>query len=281
MLEESVNSVYPVASKRGHRRRRILAMLASAEFEAQMVDETANELIETDNASTSPSETATPDTPSPASDPELSTADDTTRIQELLEDVQPRTWVFTGDCLGFDVQHARRDWTEHFSDYIREQLRRTHDIILNSTVTNSTIDRLRRDIEWRVLRFQPDVVIITPGLEDCIAHGTEKDFKTSLLDLVEFLHNEGCMVVLSTPPCPVLSDSSRQGDGNTIRKTAVSHIRDVATECGTVLSDHYSHWQVALEEHGSTDPLHDEAGQHPSEHGHRELAQRLLKSLDR
>jgi hypothetical protein len=38
----------------------------------------------------------------------LSSANDAQRVQELLEDIQPRTWVFTGDNLGFEVQQARR-----------------------------------------------------------------------------------------------------------------------------------------------------------------------------
>ena len=96
-----------------------------------------------------------------------SSANDRDRILDLLNDVQPRTWVFTGDNLGFEVQQARRGWVEHFSDYIHERLKRKQDMILNSSFADSTINHLLKDVDGRILRFQPDVVLIMPSAAEC------------------------------------------------------------------------------------------------------------------
>ena len=76
--------------------------------------------------------------PTVANSPTLS-ANDGERIKELLEDVQPHTWVFTGDNLGFQAEQARRGWIEHFSDFIHEKIERKQDIILNSSIADSSI----------------------------------------------------------------------------------------------------------------------------------------------
>lgn len=205
-----------------------------------------------------------------------SSAGDAARIQEILEDIQPRTWVFIGDNLGFEVQQARRGWVEHFSDFIKERLTRKHDMILNSLFADSTVTRLIDDIDWRALRFQPDVVLIMPGIKECAAHGDQENFRDRLEQLVEHLHNEGCKVVLNTPPCPAIVDDAVRSK----LKTSASRIRSVANHSGAVLADHFSHWHAALQQHGHQSNLHEDSGQQPSARGHRELARRLLKSLN-
>lgn len=201
---------------------------------------------------------------------------DAERIHELLDDIQPRTWVFTGDNLDFEVQQARRDWIEHFSDFLRERLGRSHDIVLNSTTAGTRMARLLQDIDWRVLRFEPDVVLVMPSIRECTEHGDRDEFRETLLQIADRLQAEGCTVVLTTPPCPAVSDES---SSRTLR-TAVSRIRSVASQCGAVFADNYSHWEAAVERDGKTAGLHDNEGQHPSPRGHRELTRRLLKSLD-
>ena len=201
---------------------------------------------------------------------------DRDRIQELLDGVDPRTWVFTGDTLGFEIQQARRGWVEHFSDFLREKLDRKHDIILNSSVAGSTIEHLLKDVEWRILRFQPDVVLMMPSAAECAERGADDEFRATLQQLTDRLHEEGCSVVLNTPPCPANASQAV----TTTMKTAASRIRAVATQSGAVLADHCSNWQATTQQDGANANLHEESGQQPSARGHRELARRLLKSLN-
>lgn len=215
-------------------------------------------------------------TPRKATAVPTSFASDHDRIRELLDGVDPRTWVFTGDNLGFEVQQARRGWIEHFSDFIHEKLERKHDIILNSSVADSTIEHLLKDVEWRILRFQPDVVLLMPSANECMQRGEDIEFRNVLQQLTDRLHEEGCTVVLNTPPCPANASHS----ATRVMKTAASRIRAVASDSGVVLADHFSHWQVTVEQDGVNANLHEESGLQPSARGHRELARRLLKSLN-
>jgi lysophospholipase L1-like esterase len=205
-----------------------------------------------------------------------SSANDRDRILDLLNDVQPRTWVFTGDNLGFEVQQARRGWVEHFSDYIHERLKRKQDMILNSSFADSTINHLLKDVDGRILRFQPDVVLIMPSAAECAQRGADDEFRETLQQLADRLHEEGCTVVLNSSPCPANASHSVT---NTMQ-TATSRIRAVAAQTGTVFADHFSHWQATVQHDGANANLHDDSGQQPSARGHRELARRLLKSLN-
>lgn len=203
-------------------------------------------------------------------------SNDKERIRELIEDVQPRTWVFAGDNLGFQVEEARRGWIEHFSDFLHERMDRKQDIILNSSFSDSSIEHLIRDVDWRILRFQPDVVLIMPSADECSQFGITDDFREALSELTDRLHEEGCTVVLNTPPCPANASFS----DTKAMKTAASRVRAVASKTGAVLADHFSHWQATIEHDGSNANLHTESGEQPSARGHRELARRLLKSLN-
>lgn len=201
------------------------------------------------------------------------------RIRDLLDDPVPRTWLFTGDSLGFDVRQAGRSWAEHFGDVIRTRLNRKLDVVLDSTMSDGLLTGLRQDAEWRVLRFQPDVVVITPGLADVsLGPGHREDFRNTLEELVLFLQDEGCMVILSTPPSVSLPAGATIQDVYDLPAYA-GLIRDVARKCDIVLADHFARWQVTLRQNGTLGDLLDSSGLKPSRTGHRKLAGHLLRTL--
>jgi len=201
------------------------------------------------------------------------------RIRDLLDDPAPRTWLFTGDSLGFDVRMAGRSWAEHFGDVIRTRLNRKLDVVLDSTMSDGLLTGLRQDAEWRVLRFQPDVVVITPGLADVsLGPGHREDFRSTLEELVLFLQDEGCMVILSTPPSVFPPAGATIQDVYDLPAYA-GLIRDVARKCDIVLADHFARWQVTLRQNGTLGDLLDNSGLRPSRTGHRKLAGHLLRTL--
>ena len=123
------------------------------------------------------------------------------RIRELVDDTVPRTWVFTGDGFGFETRLARRSWTEHFTDVIRGRLAREKDVVLDTTASRSTFAGLLRNLDWKVLRFQPDVVVISAGPDDVLRAGDSREsLQAAMTELTEFLHDEVCAVVLCSPP---------------------------------------------------------------------------------
>jgi lysophospholipase L1-like esterase len=275
VFTEADNVTHPVGPSRSGRRRRMLTMLVASNFDGPIADEPVSSDPPSGETQTEYAEDTASQTPDSHQQTAV-TAGDAERIHELLDDIQPRTWVFTGDNLGFEIQQARRGWVEHFSDFVHERLGRKHDIILNSSLADSTISRLFEDLEWRILRFHPDVVLIMPGANECAANVDLDAFQETLQLIVECLHDEGCAVVLCTPPCPTAVNQKVKAT----LKAATLRIRLVATQTGAVLADHFSHWKATLNRDGANANLHDESGQQPSAKGHRELARRLLKSLN-
>ena len=277
MFTESESSAGQIGASRRGRRRRMLAIQSAVEPQP-LSDGSAGDgsPLAGSQPKSAVEKVAEPGkTPRAAVSPSK-VSNDGERIRELIEDVQPRTWVFAGDNLGFQVEQARRGWIEHFSDFIRERVQRSQDIILNSSFAHSTVEHLLRDVDWRILRFQPDVVLLMPSPEECAQRGNTDEFRDTLSQLTDRLHEEGCTVVLNTPPCPANASFS----DTKAMKTAASRVRAVASQTGAVLADHSSHWQATIEHDGSNANLHTESGEQPSARGHRELARRLLKSLD-
>jgi len=272
VFTESETSAGQIGASRRGRRRRMLAIQSA--IDAESSPDNAEFTFQPDAHHEPSLESETLHESTVSAPPSF--ANDGDRIRELLEDVQPRTWVFTGDDLGFEVQQALRGWIEHFSDFIQQKLERKQDIILNSSFADSKIEHLLNDVEWRILRFQPDVVLLMPSSAECAARGDDEEFRDTLQQLTERLHDEGCTVVLNTPPCPANASNSV----TKTMKTAASRIRSVADQSGAVLADHFSHWHATVQQDGTNANLHEKSGQQPSARGHRELARRLLKSLN-
>ena len=192
-------------------------------------------------------------------------------VRDMLEDAAPRTWLFTGDTLGFDARKSKRGWVEFFSDKIKVDLQRRLDVVLDTSVRDSLVSTLRRNVDWRILRFQPDVVFLMPGPRESIAgEAGMKRFEVDLRKLVERLEEEGTVVGLCTPPSvPGPDDEYRDLAGY------VRLIVQVASETDAILIDHWQNWSQ-LESPAS---LLDHKQQQPNFTGHQKLARHLLATI--
>ncbi len=258
MAPPDLNSSYPVSASRSGRRRRMLAMQL-ANTEAQQ-----------------PSDETTASRPTAASQlsNEVGTAAAIARIRELVDDTIPRTWVFTGDAFGFETRLAQRSWTEHFTDVIRGRLARGEDVVLDTSTGRSTFAGLLRNLDWKVLRFQPDVVIISAGPDDVLRAGYSREsLQAAMTELTEFLHDEGCAVVLCSPPLAAGTTQEQM-------KPLLDTLQSVAQRCQAVFIDHYSLWCRHQTQTGKTVELLDAAGTVASAAGHRKLARDLIVQLE-
>lgn len=195
------------------------------------------------------------------------------RIRELIDDAAPHTWVFTGDAFGFETRLARRSWTEHFNDVIRDRLARGKDVVLDTASARSSFAGLLRNLDWLVLRFQPDAVVISAGADDVLrAQANRESLQAALTELTELLHHEGVVVVLCSPPL-VASASSEQ------MEPLLQTLEAVAEQCQAIFVNHYSHWCRHQADTGSMLDLLNGSGTVPSAAGHRKLARVLISEL--
>src|SRR3954465_1714944 len=92
-------------------------------------------------------------------------------IQRLLQGEHPLTWVFTGDSITHGALHTMgwRSYVEHFAERVRFELKRSRDIVVNTGISGNRMTNLLADAEWRVHRFQPQVVSLMMGMNDCVS----------------------------------------------------------------------------------------------------------------
>lgn len=197
------------------------------------------------------------------------------RIRDMLDDTVSRTWVFAGDNLGYDPSQVKRSYPELISDYVRTKLGRKLDAIIDLTIPESSIHSLRDSVEWRLAKFQPDVVCLMPGLNDFSAGREGVDaFMQSIEDLAEFLEHEGTVMVLCTPPVNLAAEREPHHESYVY----VQAIRNCAAAFGLVLIDHWKYWQAAQK----TQPIQDWATAEGTQlllEGHKRLARHTLRSL--
>lgn len=192
-------------------------------------------------------------------------------VRDMLEDAAPRTWLFTGDTLGFDARKSTRGWVEFFSDKIKVELQRRLDVVLDTAVRDSAVSTLRRNADWRILRFQPDVVFLMLSPREAAAgESGRKRFQVDLTKLVKRLEEEGTVVALCTPP-PIPGSDDRRNE----LTAYIERIREVAAGTDAILIDHWQDW-IQRDSHAS---LLDPKGIRPSYAGHQRLARHLLETL--
>jgi acyl-CoA thioesterase I len=197
------------------------------------------------------------------------------RITALLARESPLTWVFGGDSVTQGAAHTfgHRDYTELVRERIGWELGRSTDVFVNAGVSGWTVADLVPQLDFRVRRFDPDVVFLMFGLNDAAKHpGNVRRFTDGYATILDALGDD-VTVVLQSP------NTALPGDVATPEAVAelADAVRTIAADRGLLLVDHHREW-TALTDRG---PLEQWIGWgcHPNEYGHRVLARRLLTEL--
>ncbi len=197
------------------------------------------------------------------------------QVREYLRGTTPRTWLFVGDCLGFAPHIVRRSYIEYFNDMLRTRLNRAADAVVDITITDSSLLKLRDQMPSRLLRFRPDVVFCMPGLQDvATAVAGRESFEGALHDLVATTAEHGCQLVLAAPPLLLAAEKDEFSD----LPAYVDILRRVAEQRGLLLVDHWKYWELARETR-DIDEWVDVSCTRLLHEGHRRASQLLLRTL--
>jgi lysophospholipase L1-like esterase len=138
------------------------------------------------------------------------------------------------------------------------------------------LERIERD----VLRFKPDIVILSFGMNDAHA-STPPVFRRQLREAIRRIRANGpCEIVLRTPNPMINMMTGRElkewlVDGKIEKKNLVPFARvicDVARIDKTLLVDHYKAWVQSTESSCRGDMIHLMSDPiHPNAEGHRRL----------
>ena len=207
--------------------------------------------------------------------------DDVVVLSKLFNDPKPLKWIFTGDSITHGAKHTHgfRSYPEIFAERIRWEMKRTRDIIINTGISGNTTQNILDDFDWRIGQFNPDVVSLMIGTNDCEStRNISLDvFEYNLDTLVDLIRGLEAIPVFQTPNVIIKGmapDRQRLSE-------YVSVMKKVAEEKEVILIDNYTYWQHKIQHKGEAvifkkwlnDPLH------PNGEGHSEIARLMFKKL--
>lgn len=203
---------------------------------------------------------------------------DLEKIQQLLAGDAPLTWVFTGDSITHGALHTlgTRSYPEHFAERVRWELRRMRDVVINTGISGNRTGDVLADLDWRVLRFEPHVVSIMLGMNDCTAgEAGHVTFRDNLTELVTRCREAGAALLLHTPNTIYVANAGGRSDVGAYAQL----VREVAAAQNTALVDHYAHWEQAKPDQEQLLPWLEDQSIHPGVYGHREFAKETFRAL--
>lgn len=148
--------------------------------------------------------------------------------------------------------------------------------VINSGVSGDSLPGCLNRMQRDVLRFDPDIVIVSFGQNDCINNAPEK-FRIMYREMLERLKDSGALVVTRTPTPRV---NMEDGTLLTLKNNSVfvdmerysRVIREVSEELEICCIDHYSMWMRSF-----SSPYRGEMmllmgnSIHPNGNGHRRM----------
>ena len=199
------------------------------------------------------------------------------RIKNLFKADQPIKWLFYGDSITHGATHTfgQRDYTQLFAERIRAEMGRPMDVVINTAISGNTTLDLLESFDWRVAQFQPHVVFLMIGMNDCSDQreiGADL-FEKNLIKLVEKVESIRSQAVLQTT-CPVLPRTSPDREPHF--DLYMDKIRRVAGSRGLPLIDHTRYWKDHADKHF----FWMSNAFHPNAYGHRAFATLLYRELD-
>jgi lysophospholipase L1-like esterase len=208
----------------------------------------------------------------------MSDQKDLNDIKTKITFATPLTWVFVGDSITHGVVHTFgwRAYPELFSEHLRYELNRSLDVVINTAISGNEIKDILNHLDWRVLRFKPDIVFLMIGTNDStLGHDGINIFRSNILIFIENMRRIGAIPVINTPN-PVITEFFPNCKDLPLY---IDVLREIAASNNVVLIDHYQHWQATKCDFNSmmmwlSDSLH------PNEYGHREFAKLIFKTLD-
>ncbi len=212
--------------------------------------------------------------------PEISKVPDLEVIKELLKKKDPNVWLFTGDSITHGAKHTMgyRSYPEIFEERMRWEMGRTRDWVINTGISGQTIKLILADFEWRISKFEPSVVSIMIGTNDCSYADLSVPVFTELLTtFVKKIRDLKAVPILHTPNPIVLENA---GARKTLPDYAVA-VRQVAEAGQTILVDNFQYWtdrHKRYMNHVYKQWLNDAL--HPNQTGHQQIARLMFKTLE-
>ena len=127
-----------------------------------------------------------------------------------------------------------------FAERIRFEIGRTMDVVITTAISGDNTRGPLAGFDWRVAKFDPDVVFVMIGMNDC-SEGNDisvEEFESNLTQLTERMAEVGAIPILQTT-CPYWEG---QGLDRSPFVDDIQVIRKLARSLAHPLIDHTRFW---------------------------------------
>ncbi|MPQ44532.1 GDSL-type esterase/lipase family protein [Clostridium tarantellae] len=182
--------------------------------------------------------------------------------------------VFAGDSITHGIHHLKgyRSYSEHFNERLRGEeiggILKNDSFVINTGVSSATTKDCLRGFNTWVETYNPDIVFLTFGMNDCTAMSVN-EYKENLKTLVNKVRELGAIPIIQTINT---TNGSRENELPPFMEGA----RDVSKELDVFLIDHNKYWSDLGKD--ITNPWMGDAI-HPNETGHLELVKLIFREL--
>lgn len=200
-------------------------------------------------------------------------------IQSLIQGTRDVTWVFTGDNVvqGAFYTQGSRSCVELFAERIRAELRRAGDVIINTGVAGDTATQLLRTLKRRALRFRPEVVGLSIGINDAKRGTAGRDeFRREVREILDRIRTAGSIPLLILPHPVYLPAASNRAE----LPQYVEILREESSRDEVPCIDQWSDWQEHWPDPEETRLRLADGRTQLSAAAHQRLAELLFWTLD-
>lgn len=227
------------------------------------------------------------------------------KILDVFNSEEPATWLFMGDSITHGILTQGYDNVPQlFAKYL-DEAGRSEDIVLNTGVSNATIATTMAQSETRLTRYQPDVVMIMIGTNDCASSGNQnavtadgqasnaiisvEEFQNRYENMIKAIHelNTDASVVVRVPcemrPTSNRTDYKKYFDG--LNETWLEKVRADIPGMNITLVNHYTAWNE-YKDNVRNDNISSNTyswllndGVHPNGRGNVAMVQQIIREL--
>lgn len=170
------------------------------------------------------------------------------QLKNKMDNDDSLTWLFMGDSITHGSAYSLGQDTiaQSFEKYLRDDLKRTNDIVVNTAVSGATIDvsgsSTLATINERLNSYSPDIVSIMLGTNDSTVLSVEQ-YRAQLQTLINKAKAKTDIVVLRSP-------LPTQWDRDARCREYTQVMKEVASEMDCIFIDQYT-------------PFHNVVGKYP------------------
>lgn len=151
------------------------------------------------------------------------------------------TWLFMGDSITHAAAHTHGydGIAQIFEKYVKEDLGRVDDMVVNTAVSGATAERTIANIEQRMTKYHPDIVSIMLGTNDTISQAAYNNNLKSIVERIKAVNPDALIIFRSPTPAKGGNYANKlKGESG-----SVASMKAVAEEIGDILFiDQYTEW---------------------------------------